>query len=77
MLLQEDVPAATEPEAAQPMETSATEVAEEEGEESTNAGWLSLLPALLAIVLALAFRQVVVSLFVGVWAGAWIWWGPL
>ncbi|MFN3597930.1 MAG: Na+/H+ antiporter NhaC family protein, partial [Rubricoccaceae bacterium] len=35
-------------------------------------GWLSLLPALVAIFAALAFRQVVVSLFLGVWLGAWI-----
>ena len=34
-------------------------------------GWISLLPPLLAIVLALAFREVVVSLFFGVWLGAW------
>lgn len=41
-------------------------------EESSHRGWLSIVPALLAIVLALAFRQVVVSLFAGVWVGAWI-----
>ncbi|HEU5210167.1 MAG TPA: Na+/H+ antiporter NhaC family protein [Longimicrobiales bacterium] len=33
-------------------------------------GWLSLLPPLVAIVLALAFREVVLSLFAGVWFGA-------
>jgi Na+/H+ antiporter NhaC len=33
-------------------------------------GWLSLLPALLAILLALLARQVLVALFVGVWIGA-------
>ena len=33
-------------------------------------GWLSLLPPLIAIVLALLFREVVVSLFAGVWLGA-------
>ncbi len=37
-----------------------------------NVGWLSLLPAVLAIALALAFRQVVAALFGGVWVGAWI-----
>ena len=37
-----------------------------------NAGWWSLLPALLAIGAALVFRQVVVALFLGVWVGAWI-----
>ncbi|MFQ5678284.1 MAG: Na+/H+ antiporter NhaC family protein [Gemmatimonadota bacterium] len=33
-------------------------------------GWISLLPPLLAIALALLFREVVVSLFLGVWLGA-------
>ena len=33
-------------------------------------GWLSLLPAFLAILLALLLRQVLVALFVGVWVGA-------
>ena len=33
-------------------------------------GWLSLLPPLAAIVMALLFREVVISLFVGVWLGA-------
>ena len=33
-------------------------------------GWLSLLPALVAIALALMFKEVVVSLFFGVWFGA-------
>lgn len=34
--------------------------------------WLSILPPLIAIVLALIFREVVISLFVGVWVGAFI-----
>jgi len=33
-------------------------------------GWLSLLPPLIAILLALIARQVLVALFVGVWIGA-------
>jgi Na+/H+ antiporter NhaC len=33
-------------------------------------GWLSLIPPLIAIVLALVFREVVTSLFAGVWLGA-------
>jgi Na+/H+ antiporter NhaC len=33
-------------------------------------GWISLLPPLLAIVLALVFKEVVTSLFLGVWLGA-------
>ncbi|MCG8466916.1 MAG: Na+/H+ antiporter NhaC family protein [Gemmatimonadetes bacterium] len=33
-------------------------------------GWISLLPPLIAIALALVFREVVVSLFFGIWLGA-------
>jgi Na+/H+ antiporter NhaC len=33
-------------------------------------GWLSILPPLLAVALALIFREVVISLFAGVWLGA-------
>jgi Na+/H+ antiporter NhaC len=42
-------------------------------------GWLSLLPPLVAIVFALIFREVVLSLFVGVWLGALLLngWDPL
>jgi Na+/H+ antiporter NhaC len=38
-------------------------------------GWISLLPPLLAIVLALAFKEVVTSLFVGVWLGGFFYAG--
>ncbi len=34
-------------------------------------GWISLLPPLFAIALALIFREVVISLFFGIWLGAW------
>ncbi|HHM21336.1 MAG TPA: Na+/H+ antiporter NhaC family protein [Bacteroidetes bacterium] len=34
--------------------------------------WLSVVPPLVAILLALVFKEVIVSLFVGVWAGAFI-----
>ncbi|MBW3554718.1 MAG: Na+/H+ antiporter NhaC family protein [Gemmatimonadetes bacterium] len=37
---------------------------------AVSPGWLSLLPPLAAIVMALVFREVVISLFVGVWLGA-------
>lgn len=43
---------------------------------STNAtttaipGWLAILPALLAIVIALTLRQVIPALFLGIWVGA-------
>ena len=33
-------------------------------------GWLSILPPLVAILLALIIRQVVISLFAGIWVGA-------
>ena len=35
-------------------------------------GWLSILPPLVAILLALILRQVVISLFAGIWVGATI-----
>ncbi len=35
-------------------------------------GWLSILPPLVAIVLAIAIRQVIPALFIGILAGAWI-----
>ncbi|MFQ5747108.1 MAG: Na+/H+ antiporter NhaC family protein [Gemmatimonadota bacterium] len=38
-------------------------------------GWTSLLPPLVAILLALIFREVVISLFLGVWLGALLWVG--
>jgi Na+/H+ antiporter NhaC len=40
-------------------------------ETTTHAGWVSLLPPVLAIGLALAIRQVIPALFAGVWIGAW------
>ena len=33
--------------------------------------WVGIIPPLLAILLALAFRQVIPALFAGVWVGAW------
>jgi Na+/H+ antiporter NhaC len=39
-------------------------------ELAVDPGWLSLLPPLVAIVLALIFREVVLSLFAGIWVGA-------
>lgn len=38
-------------------------------------GWTSVVPPLLAILLALLFREVVISLFAGVWLGAFLWTG--
>ncbi|MCG8330369.1 MAG: Na+/H+ antiporter NhaC family protein [Chitinophagales bacterium] len=34
--------------------------------------WLSIIPPLIAIVLALVFKEVITSLFIGIWAGAFI-----
>ncbi len=34
--------------------------------------WLSVVPPLVAIILALIFKEVIVSLFIGVWTGAFI-----
>jgi Na+/H+ antiporter NhaC len=36
------------------------------------SGWLTILPPLLAIVLAVLFRQVIVALLAGVWLGAFL-----
>jgi Na+/H+ antiporter NhaC len=41
-----------------------------EVDPTVTSGWFSLLPPLLAIVLALVFREVVTALFAGVWLGA-------
>ncbi|MEM0964113.1 MAG: Na+/H+ antiporter NhaC family protein, partial [Bacteroidota bacterium] len=50
----------------------AAEVAAPADESDGGVGWLSVLPAVLAIAAALLFRQVIVALFLGVWVGAWI-----
>ena len=34
-------------------------------------GWLSILPPLLAIAIALVFKRVIPALFLGIWIGAW------
>jgi Na+/H+ antiporter NhaC len=48
-------------------------------EIAVEPGWLTLLPPLLAIILALIFREVIVSLFFGIWLGALLLndWNPL
>ncbi|MFC2085606.1 Na+/H+ antiporter NhaC family protein [Bacteroidota bacterium] len=35
-------------------------------------GWASIVPAFLAILIALVFRQVIPAIFSGVWVGAWL-----
>ena len=42
-----------------------------DGPPAAAASWVSLAPALLAILLALVIRQVIPALFAGVWLGAW------
>ncbi|MGB1242041.1 MAG: Na+/H+ antiporter NhaC family protein [Chitinophagales bacterium] len=37
--------------------------------------WVSILPPLIAILLALIFKEVVTSLFIGIWIGAWMLYG--
>jgi Na+/H+ antiporter NhaC len=39
--------------------------------EPVAVSWVSILPPVLAIVMALALRQVIPALFLGVWFGAW------
>jgi len=43
----------------------------QEASAPSNFGWISLLPPLTAIGLALLLRQVIPALFIGVWIGAW------
>jgi Na+/H+ antiporter NhaC len=38
-------------------------------------GWVSIMPALFAILIALVFRQVIPAIFSGVWLGAWLSYG--
>ena len=38
----------------------------------SQASWVSILPPLAAIAIALLFRQVLLALFIGVWMGAWL-----
>ncbi|MFK7903986.1 MAG: Na+/H+ antiporter NhaC family protein [Chitinophagales bacterium] len=37
--------------------------------------WVSILPPLIAILLALIFKEVISSLFIGIWIGAWMLYG--
>ncbi len=39
--------------------------------ELANAGWISVLPPLMAIFLALWLKRVIPALFAGIWIGAW------
>lgn len=46
-------------------------LAQDQAEATSHAGWISIAPPVLAIGLALAFRQVIPALFASVWLGAW------
>ncbi|CAN5919504.1 Na+/H+ antiporter NhaC family protein [soil metagenome] len=46
-----------------------------EASAGTLPGWTSLLPPFLAIAIALAFKQVIPALLIGVWTGAWATYG--
>ena len=48
-----------------------TPVLAQEATETIAVSWVSILPPLLAIVLALYLRQVIPALFMGLWFGAW------
>ncbi|MCV6588754.1 MAG: Na+/H+ antiporter NhaC family protein [Marinobacterium sp.] len=45
------------------------------GEVPVYAGWLSLVPAMTAIIIALVFRQVIMALFTGILIGGWLSYG--
>ncbi len=40
-------------------------------DQPLHRGWVSVLPPVLAIAIALLFRQVILALFLGLWVGAW------
>lgn len=45
---------------------------QEATEAASTASWTSILPPLVAIGIALIFRQVLLALFLGIWCGAWL-----
>lgn len=47
-------------------------VVQETAEAASTASWTSILPPLVAIGIALIFRQVLLALFLGIWCGAWL-----
>ena len=59
--------------APQPFLTSpeAVEEVTDAAAATTLPGWVSVLPPLVAIVVALVTRQVLPALFLGIWVGAW------
>ena len=74
-VLLDEAPAPPPEAVADPVEADAeasVAAAEDDAPPPGGAGWLAILPALVAIAAALAFRQVIAALFAGVWLGAWI-----
>ncbi|HEU4464418.1 MAG TPA: Na+/H+ antiporter NhaC family protein [Gemmatimonadota bacterium] len=59
--------------------SATTSIGDARGSTRVLPGWLALLPPLIAILLALVFREVVISLLAGVWLGALFLydWNPL
>ena len=59
--------------------TATTSIGPAQGSTRVLPGWLALMPPLVAILLALVFREVVISLLAGVWLGALLLynWNPL
>jgi Na+/H+ antiporter NhaC len=51
--------------------TATSAWAQDGAEASTHFGWVSVLPPLLAVTLALWLRQIIPALFIGIWIGAW------
>jgi len=54
------------PEAAEAVQSTTEQV------QSSTASWTSILPPLVAILIALVFRQVLFALFLGIWCGAFL-----
>lgn len=52
--------------------STAQQAAEVLSDASVNGSWLSILPPLIAIVLALVTRQVLFSIFISIWLGAFL-----
>ena len=58
---------------AGPLEAVLLRNGEEQARSEVRAipGWLSIVPPLLAILIALLFKRVIPALFLGIWIGAW------
>ncbi len=73
---QEAVPPVTDSVAASEVDqeqgsTGSLQPSVQSSDDSRHFGWVSLLPPLIAIAMALAFKRVIPALFLGIWVGAW------